>query len=374
MQELIKQRLNIIANQSLLDSVQYLQTSLIAGVRNNVDIALYDEEYAELRNKLMQAIVTKDLIPAFIISYNNARSCEEYISTKIYEFNKREEFINEEFSKLIDSLKSNKNVFNPRTLEKFREVINHEIIYRNGLNLVKLFNSFGFNDAYDKGFPSRHMYTDDKLSKMKFNDIKKLIESLLEPINFISKEKELLNLINDLNKYLIYDNLILTKNANKVLFKPCNQNTSSLISGFEIEEAHILELWNKSIKRIKEDKDFDGALTSAKSMLESVFFYILSECKVEYDTKKDNMPALYQKVVDSLNMDTKKHDDKILKQILTGIKTTFTGFIELRNRFSDSHGKEKLYKLKARHSELAVNLAGTVAIFFYKTLKEQKNL
>jgi hypothetical protein len=377
MPELLKNRLDLITNQSLLDSVKYLETALIAGVRNNHNISLYDEEYTKLRNKIMELELIKDLIPDFIILFNDIRSCEEYISAQIYEFNERENFIKNKFVKLIDKIKNDVTEivkFKPQTLEKFREIINEESKYRTGVELVTLFNQFGFNDNYAMGFPSRWVYTDDKLSKMKFNDIKTLMESILHPINFINTKERLQILINELNEYLLHDNLILNKDPNRVFFKPYNENLPLSALELEIDEKHIFELWNKSKNRIKDAKDFDGAITSAKSMLESVFFYILDQLEITYDKKKDNMTELYKKVATNLNMDAKKHGDKFLKQILNGIKSTFDGFIELRNTFSDAHGRtEKSYKLNARHSELAVNLAGAVAIFFYKTLKEQKS-
>lgn len=44
----------------------------------------------------------------------------------------------------------------------------------------------------------------------------------------------------------------------------------------------------------------------------------------------------------------------------------------MRNKYGDSHGKSpiKSYKPKERHSELAINLAGALALFIYKTYKE----
>ena len=44
----------------------------------------------------------------------------------------------------------------------------------------------------------------------------------------------------------------------------------------------------------------------------------------------------------------------------------------MRNKLGDSHGTNGLSaKPKERHSELAVNLAGTMSIFLYKTYKEK---
>lgn len=68
-----------------------------------------------------------------------------------------------------------------KSLEKLRELINEETEYRSGPKLVKLFNSLGFNDQYGQGFPSRWMYTDQKLEVINNTarlDKQKVVDSL----------------------------------------------------------------------------------------------------------------------------------------------------------------------------------------------------
>jgi hypothetical protein len=48
-----------------------------------------------------------------------------------------------------------------KTSEKLRSLINEETEYSSGPNLVKFFNSLGFNHSYGQGFSSRWNYTDD---------------------------------------------------------------------------------------------------------------------------------------------------------------------------------------------------------------------
>ena len=45
----------------------------------------------------------------------------------------------------------------------FCALINEETEYRSGSKLVGFFNKYGFSDSYGNGFPSRWMYTDEKL-------------------------------------------------------------------------------------------------------------------------------------------------------------------------------------------------------------------
>lgn len=55
-------------------------------------------------------------------------------------------------------------ILSEKTLEKLRVLINEDTEYRSGPKLVQFFNDLGFQDTYVQGFPSRWMYTDEKLS------------------------------------------------------------------------------------------------------------------------------------------------------------------------------------------------------------------
>lgn len=68
------------------------------------------------------------------------------------------------------------------------------------------------------------------------------------------------------------------------------------------------------------------------------------------------------------------HTELVFKQILGGINSIVLGLASLRNTYGDAHGKSsKSYRPKERHSELAVNLAGSMCVFLYKTFKENNN-
>jgi hypothetical protein len=65
-----------------------------------------------------------------------------------------------------------------------------------------------------------------------------------------------------------------------------------------------------------------------------------------------------------LKLSPAQHSEDIFKQILGGCHSVINGMAGLRNRFSDAHGKGKTgVKPAPRHAELAVNLAGSMAIF-----------
>lgn len=58
-------------------------------------------------------------------------------------------------------------ILSDNTLKELRDIINEKTTYRSGPSLVSLFNKYGFHDTYGYGggFPSRWVYTDDKLKK-----------------------------------------------------------------------------------------------------------------------------------------------------------------------------------------------------------------
>ena len=77
---------------------------------------------------------------------------------------------------------------NTKSLEKLRMLINEETDYRKGFQLVNFFNSLGFNDIYGQGFPSRWVYTDQKLEVINGTPrMEQCIRAVLHPANFIDK-------------------------------------------------------------------------------------------------------------------------------------------------------------------------------------------
>lgn len=135
-------------------------------------------------------------------------------------------------------------------------------------------------------------------------------------------------------------------------------------------ESYIHALWEKAIER--KESDPEGAITAARTLIESVLKYILDEQSISYNDGSD-LPILYKEVAKSLNLAPELHNEGIFKQILGGVSSVVTGLGALRNKLGDAHGKSKTnVKPSVRHSELAVNLAGSMAVFLFKSYKEKK--
>lgn len=116
------------------------------------------------------------------------------------------------------------------------------------------------------------------------------------------------------------------------------------------------------------DKDFDGAVTNARTLIESICLFILeSKTKQKHDYD-GNLIKLYKSVASLLKMSPGDYDDVNLKQILSGVFSIINGVSGLRNTFSDSHGSAPsniAYKIDERHAILTVNLAKTITEYLF---------
>lgn len=110
-------------------------------------------------------------------------------------------------------------ILSPKTIEKIRLLINEETEYRSGPQLVRFFDQFGFRDSYGQGFPSRWMYTDEKLAKLNGTpELDKCIKAVLSPANFIGRVAELDSHITDFNQFLAFDKWKLVRNKAEISF------------------------------------------------------------------------------------------------------------------------------------------------------------
>jgi hypothetical protein len=138
-----------------------------------------------------------------------------------------------------------------------------------------------------------------------------------------------------------------------------------------IDAEHVRIAWTKALERRSTDPE--GAITMARTLLESVCKHILDEAGTgDHETTPD-LNKLYKQTATLLNLTKGQHEEVVFKQILGGCTAVIEGLGALRNRLSDAHGKGKGgVKAAPRHAELAVNLAGSSALFLLATW-EAKN-
>ena len=144
---------------------------------------------------------------------------------------------------------------------------------------------------------------------------------------------------------------------------PIDGIASASFSRFDAEMVHAH--WMKALDRRIEDPE--GAITIARTLLESVCKRILDEQGATY-TGKEDLPKLYRLAASSLSLSPDQHSEDAFKAILGGCQTVVNGLGTLRNRLSDAHGRGgKPVRPAARHAALAVNLAGAMATFLIET-------
>ncbi len=136
------------------------------------------------------------------------------------------------------------------------------------------------------------------------------------------------------------------------------------------DSANVQAAWSKALDRRSSDPE--GAITMARTLLESVCKHILEEADVKYDDSPD-ISKLYKQTAEQLNIAPTQHTEQVFKQILGGCTSVVEGLGALRKRLSDSHGRGKIgVKPAARHAELAVNLAGALAVFLLATWEARR--
>jgi hypothetical protein len=150
---------------------------------------------------------------------------------------------------------------------------------------------------------------------------------------------------------------------------PADSTVSTALEIFDPD--NVQRLWVKALER--RETDPEGAITVARTLLETVCKHILDERDVQYEAESD-LPALYKTVGKTLNLAPSQHSEPIFKQILGSCTAVVEGLGAMRNRLSDAHGLgKKQIRPAPRHAELAVNLAGAMAVFLVSTHQARVN-
>jgi hypothetical protein len=153
---------------------------------------------------------------------------------------------------------------------------------------------------------------------------------------------------------------------------PADADISMVLEDFDC--GGVSEIWTKALARRSSDPE--GAITSARTLLESVCKLILEKNKKPYSQTAD-LPALYSAAAEVLALAPSQQTEQILKRMLGSCQQVVQTLGELRNRAGDAHGiGAQPAKVSPRHAALAVNLAGAMALFLVETVaqREEGNL
>ncbi len=145
--------------------------------------------------------------------------------------------------------------------------------------------------------------------------------------------------------------------------QPADKLISDVLLSFD--ESGVHEAWRKALDRRANDPE--GAITAAKTLLETVCKHIIEGAGEGFGSN-DDLPKLYGIAAKSLNLAPSQHTEDAFKAILGNCQAVVQNIATLRNRLGDSHGQgRQAVKPLPRHAELAVNLAGTMAMFLIST-------
>ena len=144
---------------------------------------------------------------------------------------------------------------------------------------------------------------------------------------------------------------------------PADAAISDALANFEPEQVHAR--WTAALDRRRDDPA--GAITLARTLLEDVCRWLLDDLAIPA-ADQDDLPALYRKLSKGLKLAPDDHSEQVFKQILGNCQSVVESLGALRNKLGDAHGGgPKRARPAARHAELAVNLAGSMATFLVAT-------
>lgn len=266
-----------------------------------------------------------------------------------------------------------------KTMKIIAETItgdNEKSIYRSGPKLVDFFNDLGFDDTYGPGFPTRWVFAETKIKEIINQD------RFLEFINYslsaehyleVQSQFDIDEIIEYWNSYLELDDIKINRNGNKF-------SLDGLISSKVIVKEKHLEILSTEFLKEQIDKcekklfekDFDGAITNARALVEEVLLEIEERLTGQREKNGGEMSALYNRIKKLINFDPGQEGlNDSLKQILQGLNSIVLGIGKLRTKASDSHARE--YKPNEHHARLAVNSAMTFTSFIIESYSYQQN-
>lgn len=247
--------------------------------------------------------------------------------------------------------------------------------YRSGPILVRLFNEFGANDVYDRNFPSRGSYAQQKVHEL--NDtpqLARLIHEVLYPVDFAAPAHDVERTIGFLNERLRFDGYEVVRDSQGL---PVVRRTEgSLVefqdplAGSDTDAQRFLDEQRRKCDDKLREGDWDGAITNARSMLETVLTDIERAVDPHAPDYDGDLGRLYKRVQKLLALEPSRPDlDTPLKQVLTGLSSIVTGIAGVSNKIGDRHVRK--YAPARRHAVLVVDSAKTLASFLVSTYRER---
>lgn len=139
------------------------------------------------------------------------------------------------------------------------------------------------------------------------------------------------------------------------------------IQAFDSDYVH--SSWQKALDR--RGVDPEGAITAARTLIETVCKHILDDAGVAYSDNSD-LPKLWTLTAEQIKLAPSQHQEEVFRAILGNCQSVVFHLSAIRNRVGDAHGQgRRPVRPKPRHAELAVNLAGAMAAFLVATWQDR---
>ncbi|MFN7325149.1 MAG: abortive infection family protein, partial [Chitinophagales bacterium] len=238
-------------------------------------------------------------------------------------------------------------------IKKLRGILNyknrHDLanLLKNSVSLLEISSTYGSRwysrlSTFHIKYPPNAQKMIDNLSK---KDKEEIFKALLSVYPILDNEPEITEILYYPNFEIDVSELVETKELERISFD------------------YIHEQIKKCDSKIFE-RDLEGAITNARTLIESICLYIIESKTKQAQNYDGNLLKLYRSVASHLRMSPGDYEDDNLRQILSGVFSIINGVSGLRNTYSDSHGSAPSminYQVDKRHAILAVNLAKTIS-------------
>jgi hypothetical protein len=202
----------------------------------------------------------------------------------------------------------------------------------------------------------------------------RLLEAVLDPLT--REIPEQVDLAARLNRHLAQDGFRIDETGKmsgspiyevryigKAGSTPADSEIAKALLAFNPDEIHAR--WQEALARRAADPR--AAITLARTLLEDTCKWLLHEANESFKDD-DDLPVLYRRLAKALKLAPDDHTEQIFKQILGSCQSIVEAIGSIRNKLGDAHSQgPKRARPQARHAELAVNLAGTMATFLIAT-------
>jgi hypothetical protein len=153
--------------------------------------------------------------------------------------------------------------------------------------------------------------------------------------------------------------------------RPPSPEPSPLAGPISLETAAVRAAWERALARSQSDPE--GAILAAHTLIEGMCRRVLYDAGASYG-RKDELPKLYGRAAKALKIGPSHRARKAMRPVFEGCTDVVLGLLTLPagDRDSPRRGGKKPIRAAPRHAQLAVNLAGALALFLAETWEARR--